>query len=158
MSHLYVVQIGTTVKVGISTGPNTRFDEYRRDARRYSLTFEVLWVSPPHAEAEENERKVLAQFRPPGQRDEYLCDADGAAVVTFAKSLTFAPVTPHTTAGKHWINRHEGARILGATVQTLDRYIAGGNIRAQKTASRVMVSANDCAHMAQLRGYVEAAS
>lgn len=91
MSHIYVVQIGTTVKVGESGTPGGRFTDYVRDAGRYGLDFVVHWVSPAHREVFENERALLTRFRPPGQRDEYLRTADPDEVAAFAQSL---PMTP----------------------------------------------------------------
>jgi hypothetical protein len=156
VSHLYVVQIGTTVKVGISTGPNARFVDYRRDARRYGLTFDVLWISPAHLKAEENERAVLTRFRRWPQRDEYLRNVDANAVVTFAQALAFTPVEARPAGVDRWISRDEGAAILGTTVQTLERHIRNDDIRRRKNpiTGRVTVSSVDCEHIALRRGQV----
>lgn len=60
-SHLYVVEFGRYgVKVGITANPKSRLAQHARDGRNFGRPATRGWLSPPHAEAKDNERALIA--------------------------------------------------------------------------------------------------
>lgn len=142
--YVYVVQYGDALKVGQTSRLEERYADYQRDARRDGVRFVPLFVTPAHLEADENERAVLAEFRPAGQRTEYLTDVDPDEVIGFIQQL---PQTPPPPRGEvtEWITRDEASARTGWSTERISRYIRGGHLRARKNeiTKRVRVAAND---------------
>lgn len=60
-SHLYVIEFGTYgVKVGITTNPKSRLAHHARDGRNFGRPASRGWISLPHVEAKDNERRLIS--------------------------------------------------------------------------------------------------
>ncbi len=92
--HLYVVEfVDWGVKVGISKTPARRIARHRVEAGKFSLQVGRAWTSPPHVEARQNERALIA-LGGVGNRREYLAVDYDTAVSTALK----LPKTPASQA------------------------------------------------------------
>lgn len=120
--YLYLVKIGTTVKVGVSDSIHERVATHRNAARKKGLEFEVLAELPRHHEASQNERAIVRRFAPPGSRSEYL-SVDAEDVLDFLKSL---PCTPVPRPEAEWLTRYQAAERLRSNVRTVDRWVQRG--------------------------------
>lgn len=87
--HLYIVElVGVGVKVGITINPKARIATHRRDAAAYKREVGRLYISIPHIEARENERRLIALG---DGRREYM-DVD------YERALDLAGQLPRTRA------------------------------------------------------------
>lgn len=81
---LYVVEIpGWYTKIGVSKNPDGRIATHRHHARAHGLDLGRIWVSGPHINALENERKLKRR-----SRTEYLNEGF-RDVVARARKLTY---------------------------------------------------------------------
>lgn len=129
--YLYLVKIGTTVKVGISDSPQARLADHRSAAQRSGEEFEVLAGVPRHVEARENEKAIVQRFAAPGSRSEYL-SADAADVLSFLETLPCSLV-PHPET--EWLTRYQAAERLHTNVRTVDRWVERGWLTRYETPS-----------------------
>jgi hypothetical protein len=61
--HLYVVEIGDCVKVGVTRKPLHRVAAHEKAARDHGRSIGRVWVSIAHSEALENERLLKGESR-----------------------------------------------------------------------------------------------
>lgn len=96
--HLYVVElVGVGVKVGVTTKPDNRIAQHRRDADAYGRSVGRVWVSDPHIEARTNESAIK---RMAGRRREYLD-------ISFETAVDHAKTLPTTRADREAVQRKQ---------------------------------------------------
>lgn len=96
--YVYVLAFGNGVlKVGQSRDGEKRVAQHRKEAARHSSRVIEAWVSPAHVDYESNEQRLISfclkHYGEPVCGREYFGDADLVAVVKYAQTLQFRPLT-----------------------------------------------------------------
>lgn len=85
------------IKVGFTVNPQARIRTYRTSLFPFGISVRKRWISEPHGQAEDNESKLLDFCRrqaAPVNGREYFAGIDFDEVVSFAGTLTCAPLRP----------------------------------------------------------------
>lgn len=101
-TFVYVLQFSSgVVKVGYTANPAQRLKQHADTAQQHGGDITKHWVSQPHAQANENERRLIAFCADRAPRvtgnekaGEYFTGLDFEEVLAYAKSLPYVPGEP----------------------------------------------------------------
>lgn len=82
--YLYVIEASGIIKVGKSIDPKSRVASHRGEGAKYNRAISRFWISPSHANYEENERHLIKALT------EQATPADGGREYFVGDEMTFS--------------------------------------------------------------------